>query len=551
MSILRVPKLGPIVGHTTSHSCRLWIRAADPGDDGANLSDDRRTVGVITVLGADGKPDENRTYYFRLHREFDRTGTFNLGEDTNFRIGGEPAPLEPDTTYRVKMGILSLDDSFENDEVVDSPSLMEHLPKPAVWAKELAKLPSEAEATFRTFPEGRVKRLSFLVGSCRYPGILWKRKEADNIFGPMLTKITSPKDPQNPPRFVLMVGDQIYADMFNRLIPFGLADTYEEFQSRYLEAFGSRNMRKLLSAVPHYMILDDHEIEDNWAQDRIRDRQRRMVFNLAIGAYMSYQWSHGPRTFGRLLYYHFECGGMPFFVLDQRTQRYKEDIHGELSDNHLLGRPSLDATEPSQLDRLCRWLILQQESKGNLPKFIVSPSVFVPNAIETVGSDQRKNADDSWPAFPTTRRALLQTIVSKPIQNVVFLSGDIHCSCVAEISFKGNDQASKVRAFAITSSAFYWPFSFADGDPAGYVHDSLAKNQEDTFDVGGGVTMDYKAFNFAQDDNFCQVDVNLNDPRRANLTVHVLGRDGGPVTKLDADGAKMPLKPFDLRLAEI
>lgn len=30
-----------------------------------------------------------------------------------------------------------------------------------------------------------------------------------------------------------MVGDQIYADMFNRMVPLGLADTYEEFQLFY------------------------------------------------------------------------------------------------------------------------------------------------------------------------------------------------------------------------------------------------------------------------------------------------------------------------------
>ena len=63
-------------------------------------------------------------------------------------------------------------------------------------------------------------------------------------------------------------------------------------------AFGSLNMRRLLRQLPTYMILDDHEVEDNWAQDRIRDRKKRMLFNVAIGAYCSYQWTHSPRNFG-------------------------------------------------------------------------------------------------------------------------------------------------------------------------------------------------------------------------------------------------------------
>ncbi|MEE8247450.1 MAG: alkaline phosphatase family protein, partial [Alphaproteobacteria bacterium] len=50
MSSLRAPGLGPIVGHTTTNACRLWIRAGDPEDKGVSLSSERRTVGVLMVL---------------------------------------------------------------------------------------------------------------------------------------------------------------------------------------------------------------------------------------------------------------------------------------------------------------------------------------------------------------------------------------------------------------------------------------------------------------------------------------------------------------------
>src|SRR5262249_21769617 len=157
-----------------------------------------------------------------------------------------------------------------------------------------------------------------------------------------------------PVRFTMMVGDQIYADKFNRMVPIGRADTYEEFQERYTTAFSSPNMRRLMRRLACYMILDDHEIEDNWTQDRIQKPAGRELFNRAIGAYMSYQWSHGPRTWGRLFYYRFECAGYPFFVLDARTQRFVDAVGVE--DNHMLGRPSLHPETPSQLDRLMRWL---------------------------------------------------------------------------------------------------------------------------------------------------------------------------------------------------
>src|SRR3546814_12029463 len=81
-----------------------------------------------------------------------------------------------------------------------------------------------------------------------------------------------------------MAGDQIYADMLNRHVPLGLADTFEEFQERYHTAFGSRNMRRLLSRVPTYMLLDDHEIEDNWTQTRLGQPVPRQSFPPAPGA---------------------------------------------------------------------------------------------------------------------------------------------------------------------------------------------------------------------------------------------------------------------------
>ncbi len=376
MSTLREPSLGPIVGHTTDSSCRLWIRGADPRDQHADLAADRRTVGVITVVAKNGNPIPvaNRpVFYFRLHREFDRTGTFNLGVDNSFRIDPIPAStLEPDTTYTVRMASLALDDVRDNDEMVDSAELLQRLPSATAWCDDFDTLdPAKSEATFRTFPASSEMsdELSFLLGSCRYPGLFWKQKRSDRIFKPMLEHCRNDSN-EGGARFVLMVGDQIYADMFSRMVPIGLADTFEEFQDRYLTAFGSPNMRRLLRRVPTYMILDDHEIEDNWTQDRIENRFKRLMFNLAIDAYRSYQWSHGPRTFHERLYYHFECGGYPLFAVDGRTQRYKDDEPDSLDDNHMLGRPSFPGDDPSQIEVLCDWLSDQQQHKGNVPNTV-------------------------------------------------------------------------------------------------------------------------------------------------------------------------------------
>lgn len=568
MSSLRKAGLGPIVGHTTHKSCRIWIRAEDTHDEATDLSSEHRTIGIAAIVREDGRkldPGEIEAFYFRLHREMDRTGVYDLGMGTCLS-GKEPGgALRADTEYVARAGTLVIDDPFRDDQNVSSDDIASRLPDPNVWVEDLLSLsPKHSRARFKTFPDpdnDERRDVAFLLGSCRYPGLLWKIKEADKIFGPVYREATRGSDGAPDDRgarrsvdFSLMVGDQIYADMLNRNISIGLADTFEEFQERYLTAFGSRNMRKLLRSVPNYMILDDHEIEDNWHQDRIdQNPHARVVFQLAIAAYRSYQWSHGPDTFRGWLYYSFDVGRYPFFVLDTRTRRFLDAVEGSLEDNHLLGPPTHGDDEPGQLERLAGWLEEMQATRGNQPKFIASSSVFAPNPVRARtgrkgGREQMvewAEGSDSWPAFPATRRAILKTIVGKKIQNVVFLSGDIHCSNVARLRFTGSQAAERLRAYSITSSAFYWPFPFADGEPSNFVHDSRDPKQKDSFKIDGRHSMNYTAWNFTQEDNFCRVDV---DPDSHSITVMPFDSDGGLIHKRNWWGRPDPDKPLTSKL---
>lgn len=100
MITLRAPKLGPIIGETTDATCRIWIRAQDPDDADDRLNSSRRTVGVLGIVEDTDDPQKPRigdAWYFRLPREFDRTGTFKLGFDG--RLGGS-APTRDGSVSR-------------------------------------------------------------------------------------------------------------------------------------------------------------------------------------------------------------------------------------------------------------------------------------------------------------------------------------------------------------------------------------------------------------------------------------------------------------------
>jgi alkaline phosphatase D len=89
-------------------------------------------------------------------------------------------------------------------------------------------------------------------------------------------------------------------------------------------------------------------------------------------------------------------------------------------------------------------------------------------------------------------------------------------------------------AYDITSSALYWPFPFADGDPNNYVHDSRASGQIDRFPIQGtDVEMNYQAWGFTQEDNFCRLDL---DKREHRLQIRVFNRDGQLVRVTNESG---------------
>ena len=226
--LLRAPKLGPVVGHVTDTCARVWIR-------GANV-EGMRTVGVGGVLGKNGKVDPATVGYFRLHREYERTGVRDFEK------------LAPGKQYLVRIGSIAVDSTEPNMNVSDE-AIVALLPPAKKWATMLDLLdPAESQATFRTFPAKDASQISFLFGSCRYPDILSLKKRADRIFGAMEKQLATTHTD-----FALMVGDQIYSDLLNRLIPIGRADTFREFQDRYEDAWGSPNFRRLLQSLPKYL----------------------------------------------------------------------------------------------------------------------------------------------------------------------------------------------------------------------------------------------------------------------------------------------------------
>ena len=339
--------------------------------------------------------------------------------------------------------------------------------------------------------------LTFFVASCRYPGWVLDRGMADATFCRMRDALGERKAAA-----LFLIGDQIYADATAGV--FDAKDRRERFYDAYREAWSAPGARSVLSRVPTYMMMDDHEAGDDWhPQDQLRDDERAMR-DAGLEAYARYQWMHSPgnraqpkrrRDGGRAYHYSFDMHGIPVFVCDTRTGR----------DGRLF---ILDA---EQFDELSGWL-RSKPRKG--PKLVVSPSVLVPalKASEPAACAARS---DGWDGFRGPLRELF-SVIARETEDVVFLCGDAHLSLSCEIWFERDGQRTGGTCYCIVASPMYAPYPFANATPG----DFLMDNADRPLQLPDGLCMRYRVIprSLVPGDGFTAVSVSRSG--RLVVTVH-------------------------------
>ncbi|KAF2392395.1 alkaline phosphatase D family protein [Pseudomonas frederiksbergensis] len=372
------PTVGPIIGHTTTNHVRIFLR----GD----IQDDALVFAGIR--------------YRRLGEERWSKGVFaklSILRDMSDVIGLNQ--LYENTAYEYQAGWFSPMSPVHTVETVQE--------LPLQWPREIYR--------FRTRSSKATLPRAYIVGSCRYlrmtAGIASAPHRGDRIFA----SITQLAEQANPPiSAMLMTGDQIYVDDLNRIAP---DREYKEILSKYRVAFSQPNISKLMSGTSTYMILDDHEIEDNWPTNKSKDDD--YLYKNAIAAYELYQASHSPAhellangqisRHAEQYWYQFAEGDIEWFVTDSRTRR-----NLSADDRRIL--------DDEQEQALLKWLI---HSPARV-KFVVTSVMFYP--------DRKKLGDDAWKAFPEQRLRLLETIRTQRIHNVIFVSGDVHGSLTSRLT---------------------------------------------------------------------------------------------------------------------
>lgn len=415
---IQAPTVGPIVGYTSADQVRLWVRGDfQPTPDGY-----RRCFGVARITDPGGHTSPPQ--YVKLPPYFDMTGVCAF------------TGLKAETTYKYDAGWFFAETELTN---LDSTQELD-------WSKAVT-------GAFRTGTKDATKPRAYVLGSCRYllrlfGGLIFDER-GDKTFKSIVDQIQ-----QKPIDGLIMVGDQIYADDLNFFRP---DHSVDQFLERYRSVFSQPNLRNLMRQVPTYMVLDDHEIEDNWPS-KATDTDRVILYPAAVHAYQIYQCSHSPlfplasdnRIAGTLdqFWYTFQDGCCDWFVTDSRTERVW---------SHDPNQRRMMSQE--QMDALLSWL----NNQSGLVKMVVTSVPLFP--------DLKLDADDKWSGFPHDRSIVLDFILDKKIRKVVFLSGDVHCSASAEL-VSPSDPNFKV--ISVISSSFFWPYPHMD--PGGFVPGKIKSN---------------------------------------------------------------------------
>jgi cholesterol oxidase len=305
------------------------------------------------------------------------------------------------------------------------------------------------------------KSISFAVGSCQYPAGILDKEVAYRSYQQLNQHLES--KPANTPEFLALLGDQIYADATAGF--FDPSTKFDQFVAPYYRLYENQHVRSVLRKLPLYAMLDDHELSDNWEPVSNNPRLQKVLdetIDIGVTAFLKFQRGqinrlkkNQTRDSRRPLWYSFERSGYPFFMCDTRTERSARTA------NNIL-KSSTTIMQQTQQSAIENWL---QNTEENQPKFILSSSILLPrHRLNHASENSSANCirSDGWDGYPVSLYKMLALVVDLNIKQLVFLSGDEHIGCYADIHICNLSSGKTAVATSIHGPGLYTPFPFAN-----------------------------------------------------------------------------------------
>lgn len=263
---------------------------------------------------------------------------------------------------------------------------------------------------------------------------------------------------------VAFVGDYIYESSWGRdhvrKHPTPEPRTLADYRDRYALYKSDADLQKSHAAAPWIVTWDDHEVDNDYANDRSEDLDpdflaRRAAAYKAFYEHMPLRRSvllaGGMRIYGRL-----EWGSLAtFHILDDRQYRSHQAcprenrgggnvVGAECTARLEKGRTLLGAEQE-------RWLDESLGGSRALWNLLVQQTVFSP-------APRREERGlyhwtDGWDGYPEARERLLRSLVERRPSNPVILGGDVHFAMTADVHADPQQPRSPIVATEVVATS--------------------------------------------------------------------------------------------------
>jgi len=261
---------------------------------------------------------------------------------------------------------------------------------------------------------------------------------------------------------VVHLGDYIYESSWGRnhvrTHEAGEPVTLAEYRNRYALYKSDPDLQGAHSAFPWIVTWDDHEVQNDYANDRSQFADPREAFLARRAAAYQAYYEHmplpkrmQPRGSDMPIYTRWNFGTLAqFHVLDDRQYRDHQvcprpDRGGgsnvvtaaDCPELLLPGRMLLGGTQE-------QWLAEGLAGSGARWNVIAQQTVMA--QLDRRPGEGQAFWTDGWDGYPAARARLLQHIAGKRVPNPVVIGGDVHTSVVADLKADFNDPRSPVVA---------------------------------------------------------------------------------------------------------
>ncbi len=232
----------------------------------------------------------------------------------------------------------------------------------------------------------------------------------------------------------------------------------QDYHQRYAQYRSDPQLQAAHAAHPFICVWDDHEVANNshlYGAENHQEEEGDYLHRMTAAKQVYYDWMPVREDSSGQLYRSFQFGEIAnLHMLDERlagrTAPAKSFHPDDLADTslHILGEQQLN------------WLCSQLKQSTTKWQLLGNQVLFAQLDLANILPQYAVNID-AWDGFRYEKQRLLDTIQSQRLQNILFLTGDTHCSWYFKIPLTtadGNTQWLHEFGTPSVSSANYDEF---------------------------------------------------------------------------------------------